>query len=218
MKKIITYILTFTILICTMICFVGCGERASSFTEEEHIQRITERIKKRDPKRLGFPEGETYQDFEVYPLYNEDDKLQYFLVEFEPYGFMFIALRDEIVIMAHTSLYFLSSSSSIYGEENPWSPYVKDETNSQPDPDRDKSWILDENGERIFYTKSPYFVTGNINEKKYFWRVESGNYICAIKNDTGFINLISGKQVDGSSFKGESTIGVSFINKKNFDL
>ena len=112
--------------------------------------------------------------------------------------------------------------SNTYWQDFPWSPYVKDETNSQPEPDRDKSWILDENGERIFYTKSPYFVTGNIDEKKYLIETNtSDKFICAVKKDGKFVNLISGLEVEKSqihfdevySYEKHSTLVLSFSGK-----
>ena len=206
-----------------MICFAGCGERASSFTEEEHIQRITERIKKRDTI-WGFSENETHQNFQVYPLYNEDDELNYCLVEFDPRNFLFVRISDVkpsffYLFFEAPSMYVLSNT---YWQDFPWSPYVKDETNSQPDPDKDKSWILDENGERIFYTKSPYFVTGNIDEKKYLIETNSSDkFICAVKKDGKFVNLISGLEVEKSqiyfdevySYEKHSTLVLSFSGK-----
>ncbi len=205
---------------CLSINFAGCGIRASSYTEEEHIQRISERIKDRDTN-WGYPEGETYADFEVYPLYDANEELKYFLVEFEPYGFVFVCLIEEkpgilSCLGASTSMYKLSN---VYGINYTWSPYIKDETNSQPSPDSDKSWILNENGERIFNNKSPYYITGNIEEKKYLLVGNShSDFICAIKKDGEFINLVSGKVFDSQSLNEQSTMYIAFIAKANFDL
>ena len=55
---------------------------------------------------------------------------------------------------------------------------------------------VDENGERIYYAKSPYYVTNNINEKKYLLDAGSCYGICAIKKDGDFINLISGQKIN----------------------
>ena len=232
MKKIITYILTFTILICTMICFAGCGERASSFTEEEHIQRITERIKKRDPKRLGFPEGETYQDFQVYPLYNEDDKLEYALIEYEPYGFDFVMIQDEPPVLTawlHANISMYVIALDVYGICDPWTPYIRDK-NSPLLPSLKEGWtssrtgelILDENGEIILYNRSPYFVIDNTAKKKYLLKTnDSFEYICAVKKDQKFVNLISGLEFKESKeyiYEENATLRITFRPSRYFDL
>ena len=54
----VALILTFTASLCT-----GCT--AGSYTEEQHIQRVTERAEERF---LG--EGSEYTGLEVYPIYN----------------------------------------------------------------------------------------------------------------------------------------------------
>ena len=58
---------TITLLGC---CFglVGCKTKASQFTVEEHIERISERVEKR-----YFGEDSEYEftDYEVFPLYDE---------------------------------------------------------------------------------------------------------------------------------------------------
>ena len=41
-KKWTSYILALTVLLCAGIAFSGCRRKASSFTEEEHIQRVRE--------------------------------------------------------------------------------------------------------------------------------------------------------------------------------
>ncbi len=111
-----------------------------------------------------------------------------------------------------------------YGKENPWTPYTRDKDSGYlpnlktGEPTSYKGdLILDENGEMIIYYRSPYFVTGNVNERKYLIKTtNSGQYICAIKKGDKFINLISGMEfewaeeyvyeenatIDSSAFKG----------------
>ena len=231
MKKIIAKILAFACLFCTMVCCVGCSKKVDDFSVEEHIQRITERIET-GKSYWWYPTEETYEDFEVYPLYDKNEELKYFLVEFEPYGFVFISVQDEPLIFtsflcAHQSMYVLSPD--IYGPDNPWTPYVRNE-NSPPLPSLKEGWsgngngdlILDENGEMIIYDKSPYFVTGNINEKKYLLQTDcSYEFIFAVKENGKFINLISGLELDNSEefdCKNQATMVVRFIADKAFDL
>lgn len=189
----------------------GCNEKASKYTEEEHIQRVTERIEKR-----FMTDKFEYTGFEVYPLYDENDDLKYFLVEFEPYGFVYVLLRDEQLkafsfIGASTSMYKLSS-----GTAN-WSPYTIDETNSQPPPNTDECYKVDDNGERIIYNRSPFSIEGIENEHRYLLC----NIVPSVKREGKFVNLISLEEVeiiDGCFTKKQAYSPIFFNVKKRFDL
>ena len=85
-------VMIFVSLFCCVLC--GCTERPEDYTLEEHIARITPRIEKR------YINPETRQQkynqitgYKLYPLYDYEDKLHYFLIEFEPYGFAFVSLN-----------------------------------------------------------------------------------------------------------------------------
>ena len=213
MRKII---LSFTCILSILGCCLLGGAKVSDFTVEEHIQRITERIENSEPDPYidwYFSEGETYQSFEVYPLYDQNEEVTFYLIEFDPHGFVFVRTKDEtygIGGCVKTGMYLLSS---VYGRIYPWAPYIADK-NGAPigehpllsvecnllrffSSDKKGDLILDEKGELIIYEKSPYFVTGNINEKKYLIKTitesgyKSSEYICAVKKDGKFINLMS---------------------------
>ncbi len=206
MRKIASIVL---VIVCLFsICFsFGC-EKASSYTEEEHIARITERIKNKD-----FSWALTYDSFEVYPLYNQNEEVKNFLVEFEPFGFIFVNLRDTRFVFcnindAGNSMY---KRTDFYCEgQSTWSPYSRDETTG------DKVYFLDENGERIIHTKSPYYVTQNMNSKKYLLESSRGSaeYICAVKKDETYVNLINGSILSTEEkldFQKHATIYVDVI-------
>ena len=200
LKKLLTIGLAIMLTFCVSVSFVGCKNSPDDFTVEEHIGRISERVKASN-REWGYPNGEVYQDFAVYPLYNKNEELTCFLVEFNPYGFVFIRIRDlsvidKIIMLAlgqDTDMYVVAG---LYNKNSRvWSPYTIDETKGYDYENR--QWILDENGERIYHYKSPYFVTNNINERKYL--LESGTsaeYICAVKNESNFTNLISGQKIE----------------------
>lgn len=108
----------------------------------------------------------------------------------------------------------------MYGEEL-WSPYTVDETLPPEYDDKDKQWILDENGEKIEYNRSPYYVTGNEEERKYLFSGSSGEYICAVKSGDCYLNLIGGNTIDisaGDLLKAQPTINITFIAANLFDL
>ena len=77
--------------------------------------------------------------FQVFPLYDEADEIKYFLVEFEPYGFLYIRINEKYSTVGSWfggvgSMYTLSDTEV----KMDWSRYIIDETNSQPFPDKDK--------------------------------------------------------------------------------
>ena len=203
------------------IVFMCEYRRSSWYSEEQHAKRIAKRLEK-DENKLNYKDGSSYESFNVYSLYDENNKLEYFLVEYEPYGFDFLEMRDyEIRPLLlkgwGVSMYF----KSLQGIIESWSPYTKDLTKSQPEPNRDKKWILDENGNKIVYTRSPYYITGHINDKKYFIKIESGDYICAVKQGDKFLNLISGLTFDASndsSIKEQASIFCGFYMHYSFEL
>ena len=223
MKRIISVIL---VVISVVIVFSGCGRKVSDYSVEEHIQRISERV--RNHKWII----EDFEDFDVYPLYDKDEKLKFFLLEFNPHGFVFIFVQDEPPVLtsclyAHKSMYFISAD--YYYKEETWFRYVADKNGpslfdfvEEADSSKKGIPIFDEKGEIIKYDKSPYYVSGNVNEKKYIFETEvSYEYICAAKKDEKFINLISGTELpDADSYdsKENATLLIRGIASRIFDL
>ena len=216
-RKTVKTILIITIalmLFSSFFTFAGCTHKAKYYTVEEHTQRVRERME----KRMEEPYYESFTGFEVYPLYDVNDKLGFFLIELEPYGFLFVIVSDE-----HWQLFSWSSMYIIdkYYEHKTWSPYTIDETNSQPEPDTDKIWIVDENNEKICYNRSPYYVTNNLNEKKYLLHTDEGGYVCAIKSGEKFINLVSSTEFEvtnGEVPHKQALFYIYFIAKEHFAL
>ena len=223
MKRMISVIF---VLISVVIVFSGCGRKVSNYSVEEHIQRISERV--RNTTWLI----DDFEDFDVYPLYDKDEKLKFFLLEFNPHGFGFIFVQDEPPVLtsclyAHKSMYFISAD--YYYKEETWFRYVADK-NGPPLSDfvdgasssKKGTPIFDEKGEIIKYDKSPYYVSGNVNEKKYVFETEvSYEYICAVKKDEKFINLISGTELpDADSYDSmeNATLLIRGIASRRFDL
>ena len=217
-RKSVKTILIITIslmLIVSLFMFAGCTHKAKYYTVEEHTQRVRERME----KRMEEPYYESFTGFEVYPLYNVNDELNYFLIELEPYGFFFVLIRDEHwQLFSWSSMYIMDSVRYVKGT---WSPYTIDETNSQPEPDTDKIWMVDENNEKICYNRSPYYVTNNLNERKYLLRTDEGGYVCAIKSGEKFVNLVSSTEFEvtnGEVPDKQATIHIKFNTKEYFAL
>ena len=169
-------------------CFLFGYDLVSQYTIEEHVQRITERISKKD-----FSWVLTYESFEVYPLYDLNEQVNVCLVEFEPSGFVFVHLRDEPQLLcnvtgAGTSMY--KRSDFYCAGQSSWSPYIVDDN-------YEKHYFLDERGWEFIYYKSPYRVAQVLDEKKYLIETDDhGSYICAIKKGGEYINLMNGCNVD----------------------
>ena len=156
------------LLVLTIIILSVCGEKPSQFTEEEHIARISKKIDKKIKKKFSNDRYTfEYDSFEVYPLYNLNEELEYFLVEFEPSSFMFIHMRDKYKYI----YYFIGVKSMYYHSTNicyQWSRYKIDYASVHPMSVNNFLWETDENGEKIIYDKSPYAVAGGIERENVF--------------------------------------------------
>lgn len=84
-KKFAKIIAMGVLIIMVIGLFTACGQ---TFTETEHIQRITERVESRFFS-ADSEYAELYTDFSVELLYNAMDEPAYFMVEFEPSGFLY---------------------------------------------------------------------------------------------------------------------------------
>ena len=223
-KKIVILVVTI-ILVVGILAMILYNQRASRYTQEQHLSRVGERIQKTyidsnlSLRAYGAPneemaEGIKATSFDVYPLYDENDRLKYCLVEFYPYGFLFVLIRDERLkgfgwLGASTSMYLLSS---VQGEPA-WTPCTVNEENGET------FWEQDESGEKIRYYHSPFSVRGVQNEKKYLVEYHHNGstfLIPAIKYENGYINLFSNEVFDKRMTAVSASY--SFISKKHFDL
>ncbi len=213
-KKIkVTSIIAVALLLLLCICFIwGHAHKASDYTTEQHIQRMSERIE----KRFMAEDNGKWTGFEIKPLYNENGMLNIFLVEFEPYGYLYVLVGDELNkvfgwLGFRTSMYRLSNSTII----RTWSPYTLNPTTSE------KEWILDEEGNKIVYNRSPFYVANAGNAKYYLLENEDGYYIPAIKIGEDFVNLISGEKFrfqNGQPVNSQACEYIAFYAHKRFDL
>ncbi len=190
-KRIVLIILAVILVVFVFLCCFG--EKPEQFTEEQHIARITRKLNRKIKKAFSNDRYTfEYDSFEVYPLYNQDEKLEFFLVEFEPSSFMFISMIDNYkyidILIGKSSMYQYSIAPI-----REWSPYTFESIKESYGMD-DFIWKTDENGEKIVYDKSPYAVAGVENEKMYLLYF-NGTTVPAVRQDSTFLNLVSMTEV-----------------------
>ena len=119
MKRLLPILMTIG-LILSMSVFSSCGLKSSNYTEKEHLQRVKKRVEERYFSGDGAYE---YTDYEIYPVYNENDKLGYFLVEFAPCGFVYIMITEgDFSWIFCTGMYLRDSFDDKWGKTT-WSRY-----------------------------------------------------------------------------------------------
>ena len=200
-KKIIRITILLIILITiptTIMCRSSC-----MYSEKGHYRRIQKRIEER------FITTGLYEEYELYPLYDEEDKLRYFVVEFSPTDYRVISINKYDFGCLGASMYSLF-------ETNPWQRYVLE--------NGEKVYEKDKDGNDIFYKQSPYKIAGIKDEKKYLIEVSQGSsssYVPAVKRGDKYLNLISMKEEEivlKSNEQINETWTISCIYKPYFDL
>ena len=171
---------------------------------EYHVKKMAPLIEKR-----YFSEGTEYTDYTVYPLYNEHDKLAYFVIEFEPYGYMYISLNKCILFFSCYLPSAYTRSSDIVGEL--WHRYTLEkgvntevtDKNGHTTVHKNERWETDANGNIIEYRDSHFKVAGIQDEKRYLLRVEwlfektrTRGYVPAVKRHGKYLNLVSMQEMD----------------------
>ena len=173
------------------------------YIEKGHQRRIKRRIEER------FITTGLYEEYELYPLYDEEDKLRYFVVEFSPTDYRVISINKYDLGCLGVSMYTLF-------ETDPWQRYVLENGEKVCEKDKD--------GNDIFYNQSPYKVAGIKDEKRYLMCVQQDsnfNYVPAVKRGDKYLNLISMKEEEivlKSNEQINETWAISCIYKPYFDL
>ena len=200
-KKIIRITILLIILITiptTIMCRSSC-----MYSEKGHYRRIQKRIEER------FITTGLYEEYELYPLYDEEDKLRYFVVEFSPTDYRVISINKYDFGCLGASMYSLF-------ETNPWQRYVLD--------NGEKIYEKDKDGNDIFYNQSPYKVAGIKDEKRYLINVKQDSnpfYVPAVKRGDKYLNLISMKEEEiilESKEEVNESWDIYFFIKPRFDL
>ena len=183
-----------------------------AYTEEQHLQRISKLVEKR---YMG--EKSEYTSYEVFPLYDQNEKMKYCIVEFEPCGFVWVKINDFAFLK---SLY--TRDEEFISRD--WSRYEYIDTTKSLDSDKNKKWETDESGERIYYKVSPYKAAGVKDEKRYLITIKQESYyttIPAVKHGDKFLNLMDMKEfeyVEESKIFIYPYFSTGFPPKSFFDL
>ncbi len=158
-----------------------------------------------------------FTSYEITPLYDKNEKLHYCVVDFEPYGFVWVRINDFAFLK---SLY--TRDEEFISRD--WSRYEYIDTTKSLDSDKNKKWETDESGERIYYKVSPYKAAGVKDEKRYLITIKQESYyttIPAVKHGDKFLNLMDMKEFEYVS-KSETykypCFGTQFPPKSFFDL
>ena len=189
--KVISVLLLSVIALTLPGCLSG-----SRYSEEEHIEFMSESMRDKLEKN-----GVT--DFDVYPLYNENDEFEYCLFECSPSGFAFSCVREKPFDYFYADKYVSNvewrrmivrdtDAKTVTHNGVVW---AKDEKSSFPDAFYER----DEDGEFVYYNESPFKLADVLDQRMYFLEVYHG-YIPAVKAENGkYINLISFEEFEYSS-------------------
>ena len=221
--KMAAALLSVALLLGMLLSLSSC--RASSYTEEEHVARVTERAKERF---LG--EGSEYTGLEVFPVYNEYDELNYMLIEFQPKGFLYVHIAEKR--SPWKGMYTLSNM-----QPESWMPYrVKEgatdvitDENGDRIAYKNREFYRNEKGDVIAYRQSHFKVAGIENERRYLLEIRStitnssgtDALIPAVKRGEQYLDLVDGALIDYTPGMESSSYAVEllyFIPKPDFNL
>ncbi len=212
--------LTIVAAVCAIVFLIFSlfFEKASDYTVTEHTARVTELAKKRYLK-----EDSKYTDLEVFPLYDADNKLVCFLIEFQPHGFVYVKVREKAYKYDYIGLYVRDSC-----EGDAWirrkvemgttSTYINNR-GGEVKCMNTRFTELDEDGNPILHYDS-HFKTHNIENERFYFLKYKGGYMPAVKRGDKYLNLISldYMELDKSSNDNWVCIMCSFLPKSAFSL
>ena len=192
MKKVVWILCVFFIVIALS----GC-KKAKYYTDEEHINNVRKII-----ERKYLDDDETY---ELRPLYNNDDQLQYFVVDFSNNDFMYIKIVDEEKYYLH-SLYIRNV------DEGSWSKVV-DVVNGKV------IYETDESGNPILYYNSHFKVANIPNDTRGYLIKTTGSasLVPSIKVGDNYLDLITMQEYNNISYENKG-LGINFSSIPHFRL
>lgn len=171
MKKIIILILIFLMSFSLSTC------KTENITIEKHEKQLEKLINEKYIRN-----NSKFESFELFPIYDEKEKLRYFLVEFNPEYYVYIKIKEKYNKLLNVSMY------SVYEGET-WQRYTIDSNENI-------EYEKDEYGNFIYYNCSHFKAANITNGKIYLLRSRFNHVghravIPAIKVGDKFLNLIS---------------------------
>lgn len=194
-------------IICLSLLMFGC-KKSSNYSEKEHIDNVSKII---EEEYLN--DGLTYK---IRPLYDYNDKLAYFVVDFSDNTFIYIMIQEkDKSIIGGTKLYIKDCTQIL---DRPWSKCKVINTENGFIQETEK----DENGNEIINYQS-HFEVANISDDTKCYLIEMFNdyhrLYPAIKEGGKYINLITNEELDRySELESLPSNYITFISKKSFDL
>lgn len=181
MKKIYYYIF---ILIITL-TMVSC-ENVSNYSDEDHYNNIKSIVK----EKYLYKEDNKVSFF-MYPLYDENEEISYYLIKFYYSGYMYVKIDKEDNENPYKIPYKSETWSKykyVYNDANYAYPLIHDN-------DYIREYELDSSNNVIEYNESPYEVADVLDQKLYLLKIHelsvSDILVPAIKSGEKFINLVS---------------------------
>ena len=217
----------FTLSACKALIYYDDPARYST---AQHVDRIKKIVQE---KYIG--DGE-FTDFAVYPLYDKDDNVIMYLVEFEPCGYLYVNVTKPYWPASREmyqkncagfsasdnkfSRYRISDTQPQEFEGKTWKNKEKVTVSDNYVPESMKWYESDEKG-IIVYHSSPYKAANVQNEKKYVLQMEECDYVPAVKRGEKYLNLVSMEEFTYSSelsYKHIPYVFISYIGKAAFNL
>lgn len=207
-SKVMSILIVMLLLSMSLISLYGCTKHPEDYSIDEHIEMISQRVRAEYIERDDLDCN--YESFAVYPLYDENEELTHFLVEFEPCGFLLLKLHDEpFSILQYTSMYIFDDR---YMESGSWRKYRYGTEDCSPESFNDfgvkqdstqcaidkkvRYFELSEDGEFVNYQKSPYAIANVLEQKLYCI-----GGACAVKENGKYLNLVSMLLYDEDAIK-----------------
>lgn len=181
MKKIYYYIF---ILIITL-TMVSC-ENVSNYSDEDHYNNIKSIVK----EKYLYKEDNKVSFF-MYPLYDENEEISYYLIKFYYSGYLYVKIDKEDNENPYKIPYTLKNWSKykfIYNDREHGTQLIFDSRYI-------REYEVDSSNNVIEYDESPYEVADVLDQKLYLLKIhelsESDILVPAIKSGDKFINLVS---------------------------
>lgn len=230
MKKAVSLCMTVLLVLAVMLSTTGCGWLSKNYTEEEHLQRVKERIETKYFGQEGILDENfkfestvygieniddfRFESYEIHPVYNENDEFEYCVVDFLPIGYFFVKIND-----VDLRVIFMKTGHGMYTRSffDEWiSCELKDANITNP-TESDYIFEKDEGGEYKYTFCSPYKARNVETERLY---LIDGDYP-AVKRGDKYVNLISMEEFAYESLqerKYKPSLCLSFIPYPEFDL